>query len=334
MILSYNNGLHIEGVPFALDAARGVPFAFASHAHADHCGRHRRLVCTPETADLVRLRYGRPQFFAFPVNGEHELDGCTIRLFHSGHVLGSAQLLITLAGRRILYTGDLKPAGGRTTPPAQIPECDILITESTFGRPEYAFPPQGEIVEALVVLIKRAFVRGLTPVLLAYALGKAQEVMALLEDQRFRFACHRMVYDVVKVYREHGVPLVGAELFDSEHLDDRVVVMPPGLPRSAEWKKIANPFTIFLSGWALDRSRRRSFPDAALPLSDHADYPQLMDVVNRTKARQVFTHHGFADLAGALRTTGLSARHLQSGDCVDMLTGQDAQLGAGYDLFR
>ena len=334
MILSCNNGFHLDGVPFALDASRGVPFAFASHAHADHCGRHQKLLCTPATADLARLRYGRPEFVAVPVGARAEIDGVGIELFHAGHVLGSAQMLFMVDGRRILYTGDIKLAGGRTAPPAKIPECDILIIEATYGRPEYVFPPTGEVVEKLAVLIKRAFMRGLTPVLLAYALGKAQEVMALLEDQGFRFACHHMVYDIVHVYRAHGIALSGAELLDGAKLDNRVVVMPPGMPRYAEWKKIPNPFVIFLSGWALDGSRRRSFPDVTLPLSDHADFPQLLEIVRQTKARQIYTHHGFPDLARALQDSGREARHLVRGDSVDLLTARAADRKADYDLFR
>lgn len=334
LILSLDNGLRIAGVPFVLDASRPEPFAFASHAHADHCGRHHKILSMPATAELARLRFGKADYIELPVNEPVEIEGVAVELFDAGHVLGSAQIMMTVAGRRILYTGDVKPLGGKTTPPATTPACDILIIEATYGRPEYVFPPVDQVVEKLVSTIKRTFVRGLTPVLLAYGLGKAQEVMALLADQGFCFACHRLIYDIVEVYRRHGVPLSGAELFSADRMQDKVVVLPPGMPKSREWKFITNPYTIFLSGWALDRARRSSSVDVILPLSDHADYPQLIDFVGKTGARTVYTHHGFPEFSLRLRERGLTSRHLEKRDSIDLLTGHPAGPGAAYDLFN
>jgi putative mRNA 3-end processing factor len=331
-VLSLNNGLRITGVPFVLDASRPERFAFASHAHADHCSRHRKILCTPATAELARLRFGKTDYVTLRVGEVAEIDNVTVELFDAGHVLGSAQIMMIVEGKRILYTGDLKPAGGRTTPPAPTPACDILIIEVTYGRPEYVFPSTEKAVEMLVSTIKRAFVRGLTPVLLAYGLGKAQEVMALLEDQGFTFACHRLIHDLVKIYRRYGVPLPGAELFAADRLAGKIVVLPPGMSKCREWKFIKNPYTIFLSGWALDSARRPAV-DVTLPLSDHADYPQLIEFIAGTGARTVYTFHGFPELSHQLRENGLTSRHLERKDVIDLLTGDNARPGAMYDLF-
>jgi Cft2 family RNA processing exonuclease len=333
MILSLQNGLRISGVPFVLDAVRPERFAFASHAHADHCGRHHRILCTTATAELACARFGRTETITPEIGQTIEIEGIQVTLFDAGHVLGSAQILLVIDGHRVLYTGDVKPAGGKTTPPAAAPACDTLIIEATYGRPGYVFPPVEQTVDLLVTTIKRVFVRGLTPVLLAYGLGKAQEAMALLAQQGFAFACHRLIYDAVLIYRAHGIPLAGAELFSPQKLRDKVVVMPPGVPQSREWRQISNPYTIFLTGWALDRVPRRSGADLVLPLSDHADYPQLVQYIQKTGARTVFTFHGFPELAARLRETGLCARHLSRKDAVDMAGGRDAGPGTAYDLF-
>jgi len=333
MILSLRNGLQIGGVPFVLDASRPEQFAFASHAHADHCGRHRRVLCTPATADLARSRFGKSETITIVFGQLADVEGTEVTLFSAGHVLGSAQILMTVEGQRILYTGDLKPAGGKTAPPAAIPACDILIIETTYGRPEYVFPPVEKTIEQLVLIIKRAFIRGLTPVILAYGLGKAQETMALLEDQGFAFACHRSVYDIVEIYRKHRLPLSGAELFSADHLRGKVVMMPPGMSRSREWRSIKNPYTVFLSGWAVDNSPHKLAVDLLLPLSDHADYPQLLDFIEKTGARMIYTVHGFSELADRLMAAGRQARHLSGKATIDMLTGRDARPGNTYDLF-
>lgn len=333
LVLSLDNGLRITGVPFVLDASRPERFAFVSHAHADHCGRHQKILCTAPTAELAGLRFGKADAVALPVGKAVEIDGLLLELFHAGHVLGSAQIMMMVDGVRILYTGDLKPAGGKTTPAAPAPACDILIIEATYGRPEYVFPPTADVVETLISAIKRAFVRGLTPVLLAYGLGKAQEAIASLADQGFRFACHRLIHDVVEIYRKYGVSLPGAELFNADRLDGKVVVLPPGMPKGREWKFIKNPYTIFLSGWALNQARRRAAVDLTLPLSDHADYSELIEFVAQTGAPRIYTFHGFPTLALRLQEQGLAARHLEKKDAVELLTGRDARPGATYDLF-
>jgi len=333
MILTSNNGLAIDGVPFVLDATRTVPFSFVSHAHADHCGRHRKILCTAPTAALAEARYGKRRFLTLPIRQPEDIEGITVELFEAGHVLGSAQIMLTVDGNRILYSGDLKPIGGRTTAPAGTPGCDVLILEATFGRPEYVFPSAAETAEQLELLIKRVFVRGLTPVIMAYALGKAQEAMALLSDRGFTFACHRMVYNMVEIYRKFGVELPGAELFDGDRLRDQVVVMPPGHQRRSEWQFIRNPYTIFLSGWALDDARKRKSCDITLPLSDHADYPQLIEFVERVNPRFVLTHHGFPELAADLRRRGVKAMHLDKEDCVDLLAMHKVQRPISYNLF-
>ena len=161
-----------------------------------------------------------------------------------------------------------------------------------------------------------------------------EEVIALLADQGFTFACHRLIYDMVTIYRKYGVPLTEAELFNADRLQGKVVVLPPGMPKSREWKFIKNPYTIFLSGWALDQARRRAAVDLTLPLSDHADYPRLIEFITQTKAPRVYTFHGFPTLALRLREQGLTARHLEKKDTIELMTGRDARPGASYDLFN
>ncbi len=333
MILSCNNGLKLEGLPFALDATRAVDFSYVSHAHADHCGRHKKILASAATAKLARVRFGKREFVTPPIGSPTEIAGVPVELCHAGHVLGSTQLRLRLAGRWVLYAGDLKPNGGRTAPPADTPDCDVLIVEATFGRPGFVFPPVEETLEKLVLAIKRAFVRGLTPVIMAYALGKAQEAIALLAGEGFQFACQRWVYEMVEVYRDCGIDLPGAELLDGDRLAGKVVILPPGHGSRREWKLVRNPFSIFLTGWALDNSRRNS-ADLVLPLSDHADFQQLLEFVKQTDPALVCTHHGYPEFAAILAEQGRQVCHLERGDAVDLLTGRKVNRQGSNDLFQ
>ncbi len=334
MLIKNHNGIHLEGVPFVLDASRPVACAFASHAHADHCAHHQKTLCTAPTAALARRRFRGGEFTELPYGVSTTFAGTDLELHPSGHVLGGAQILMRVGGSRILFSGDLKPAGGKSSPPAATPACDVLILETTYGQPAYQFPPTEIVVANLVTLIKRVLVRGFTPVLLAYALGKAQEAIALLDGEGFAFACQRNVYAMCRIYEQFGISLSGIERFNGDNLRDKVVVIPPGRGYR-EWQQISNPYRIFLSGWALDGHNRnhRSRAEAMVPLSDHADYTQLLAFVEATGAQTVITHHGFPEFAQELRRRGLNAFHLVGKKPVDIRTGCAAGAGTTYDLF-
>lgn len=71
--------------------------------------------------------------------------------------------------------------------------------------------------------------------------------------------------------------------------------------------------TAYISGWALDAGARWRFgTDAAFPLSDHADYDDLIEYVKLTGAASIYTLHGFAhEFAFDLRRRGLQAQPLE-----------------------
>ncbi|MEY4488844.1 MAG: hypothetical protein RIQ79_1352, partial [Verrucomicrobiota bacterium] len=88
-----------------------------------------------------------------------------------------------------------------------------------------------------------------------------------------------------------------------------VVLCPPQAVRSPTIRQILRRRTAALTGWALDSGARFRYQcDEVFPLSDHADYPDLLRFVELTRARRVLTLHGFAtDFARDLRHRGLDA---------------------------
>jgi DNA ligase-1 len=137
-----------------LDPWDAKPCAFVSHAHADHFARHETAICSDVTAILVRKRFhlaeSRIEAAAFHLPILR--NGFRLRMLPAGHITGSAMLHVTRLrdGATLLYTGDFKTRRGRTAEPVSFLNADTLIIETTFGLPQFVFPPQMEIESAVL----------------------------------------------------------------------------------------------------------------------------------------------------------------------------------------
>lgn len=308
-----------------LDARRRVECAFVSHAHGDHIGRHDRTIATAATLALMRHRLGEPgkrKTEALPASFRKPfgLGELTLELYAAGHVLGSAQIRVTRNGVALGYTGDLCTEPTHAAEPADVMSCDVLVLESTFGHPRYVFPPKEETLAAIRRFVDETSSEGRTPVLLGYALGKAQEILKFLSGAGYRCAAHPVVHAVNRVYEAHGVALPNVRALPPEGPDaGEVVVAPPHLARSPAMRGVRRRRTAILTGWAVDGARF-FHTDAAFPLSDHADFPSLVAYARATGAARVFTVHGHADaLAQALRREGLRAEPLREHAQLELL---------------
>lgn len=302
-------GLKLQGSPLWFDARRKAEVSFVSHAHTDHIARHARAIGTKETlllmqhrvgtiADTVALDYGE----AFP------FEDLTLELFPAGHVLGAAQVRVTRPdGHRVVYTGDFSPGEFLTAKRSEVPACDTLIIESTFGHPKYRFPPRSGVYDEVAAWCRRHLERGVRPLLFAYSLGKSQESIQQLAARGLRVAAHESIHAISALYSELGVT-IDARRFDGTFHEGEVGLFPPFKKHRPE--NLGAVATAVLTGWALEPwGARRSGADVAFPVSDHADYPSLLEFAKATGAREVITLFGFAEeLAAGLRKEGLLAR--------------------------
>lgn len=315
-------GLVLQGTPLWFDARTKSPVAFVSHAHSDHIARHEHVIATPETLALMEHRLG-PLEHTTPLKyGERmSLDGplhhptaspqraLLLECFSAGHVFGSAQIRVTRHdGHRVVYTGDISLEPALTSEPAQILECETLVIESTFGHPRYRFPPRAQVYDDVAAWCRKQLDKGVRPILLAYSLGKSQETIRQLAVRGFRVCAHPTIHAVGAVYEKLGMP-VGARCFDGQFEGDEVGLFPPF--RRGDSLTGTGPRSLaVLTGWAVEPwGARRSGADIAFPVSDHADFPSLLTLAEKSKAREVITIHGFADeLADALRRRKIFAR--------------------------
>src|SRR5215472_6246287 len=224
--VTWDKGIWLVGHDFWLDPLTVRDVAFVSHAHTDHTRRHRNALMT-EGTHLLLTPDRRPHASRLAALGEVcQVGEAVVSLHDAGHMLGSAQLVFEHDGRRLLYTGDLKLRRGGGRPDTPIPAADVVVIESTYGRPHFRFPDPDGVTEQIARWCRQALTAGATPVLLANALGKAQEIMLALADYGFRFALEERCVPFARSYEAAGIKLPEWVTLDGDP-GDRVVVVPP-----------------------------------------------------------------------------------------------------------
>ena len=195
--------------------------------------------------------------------------------------------------------------------PAEVVPCDTLIIESTYGRPEYRFPPEEQVLDQCFATLKSWLEAGYTPVVVAHRTGKAQELLHHLLNAGFDIALEASTWDITQRYQEAGMTFPSEyRRLDNGTRDGEVVLRPPGRKKAVEGESLRSR-TMALTGWAVDPSLRyRSGAATTLPFSDHADFDDLVSYVEAVKPKRVFTVYGFPHLAAHLRQRGYDATHL------------------------
>jgi DNA ligase-1 len=288
-----------------------------SHAHADHLGRHREVILTEPTHLLMNVRVGGGRLahilnFGEPAPFEFKGREFQITLLPAGHILGSAMSLIECEGESLLYTGDFKLNASLAAEACQPAPADTLIMETTFGKSRYRFPPAEETMDKIIHYCRRALKRGDTPVLLAYSLGKSQELLQGLKDANLPIIVHPRIDEMNEVYRHCGKTFPRYGLIRDRRIDGKVLICPPTAKLPVNVSSEDRLKKAVISGWAIDSScKYRAKADAAFPLSDHSDFDELVAFVKQVNPKQVHTMHGFAaDFAWVLRDLGFNAQAL------------------------
>jgi DNA ligase 1 len=308
--LRYDRGVHLPSLDLWLDPWDERPTAFVSHAHSDHIGNHQEIILSTITAKLMAARLPgerieHPLDFGVPFSFRH----AQVTLYPAGHIYGSAQAHVLDDNESLLYTGDFKLRHGRSAEPIEWLQSDTLIMETTYGLPRYIFPPTDDVIAQIVKFCAEAIEEGATPVLFGYSLGKAQEILAAFFGSGFRVLLHPAVFRMTKLYEELRDRLPPYSLYRREDLPGSVFICPPNANRTRLVQSIKSRRTAMLTGWALNPGANHRFQcDDAFPLSDHADYSDLLKYVELVRPQRVFTLHGYAtEFAEDLRRRGVEA---------------------------
>jgi Cft2 family RNA processing exonuclease len=307
-------GIHLPEIDLWLDPSEARAAAWVSHAHSDHAsGLHGHVFATARTLDFYRLRWPAdprvPQTL-FPVEFHESWDwhGARLTAFPASHIAGAAQLLVEYVDKRLVYTGDIKlrsPLCGETT---EIVPCDRLIIESTFGLPIYHFLDRETARERVVACAREALADGVTPVFVGYPLGRGQEIVHTLCNAGIPTSVHGSIARMIPGYESAGYRFPGWESYTPDTDDSKALVVTPNFRAYLEASG-RNVRIAYVSGWAaLHNARARSGAEELIPYSDHADFSELLAIVEGCGARQVDVVHGYTEVfAHILRTRGIDA---------------------------
>lgn len=292
---------------------------FVSHAHSDHLPSRGNgmVLATRETREIASLR-------GCDLNNHVEaLD--SLRLFDSGHIVGARGLLF----EDLFYTGDICTRQRGFLSGAAVPKCKVLITECTFGKPEFVFPHIDETVKKVNEIISDLYHKGKPVLLLGYQLGKAQTISHLFGHWEPLYY-HDSVKQMNDLHRSFGIPIKDGlghtEAQASGLLDKKPWVMVCPLMSDnnkfiVEMKARYGAVTVGFSGWA--KSQRVPFArkhDYSIPLSDHCDYNELVDLVRMSGAEKIYTVHGFvSEFAADLAKMGYDAQPLSENSLDEFL---------------
>ncbi len=320
----HRGGVFLPRLGLWLDAhtrQTGAEKVFVSHAHSDHLGAHREVILSAATARLMQARQrGRRVENILAFGEPRAFDGgdvpFQITLLPAGHILGSAMAFIEAGGESLLYTGDFKLRPGLTAELCTPRRADVLIMETTFGQPRYVFPPPDTVWREVIRFCHDTVADGATPVLLGYSLGKSQELLRGLAEASLPVVLHESAWQLTQIYEQFGVRFPAYGRANETNTRGKVLICPPQAARSGKFGELGPTRTAVVTGWAVEASCRfRYQADAAFPLSDHADFPELIELVQQVRPKKVYTLHGFAaDFAQALRERGFDAQALSEAD--------------------
>jgi putative mRNA 3-end processing factor len=292
---------------------------FVSHAHHDHLPSKNggTILSSIETNEIANLRGFKMQ------NHVEEID--TYSLVNSGHILGSKGLLFD----DIFYTGDICTRDRGFLSGAKVPKCKTLITECTFGLPEFVFPKLDEIKKQVNEIISELYSKGVPVILMGYQLGKAQTITQLFGHWSPLYF-HDSVKQMNELHQKLGVPLgegMGHSEAQEKGLLDKkpwIMVAPMMSEKNNFLKEMKSKYgavTVGFSGWA--QSTRFPFgrrADYSIPMSDHCDFDELVNMVSQSGAEQVYTIHGFVEeFASHLRKIGINAQPLRENSLDDFI---------------
>jgi putative mRNA 3-end processing factor len=309
--------VHSNGKKISLDPTiqSQCDLTFVSHAHIDHLHKksskdnfNSKTLVSKATSLIAKAR-------GYKINNMTEgYDG--FQLIDTGHILGSKGLLI---GHQLYYTGDISIRERAFMKPALIPRASTLIIESTFGRPEYIFPTLTEIIHKTNRIISEMYNLGVPVILMGYTLGKAQLLTALFGHWEPIYV-HDSIHKMNAVYKKFGIPLkdmVTYSIAEKKGLLTKnkpwVMIAPLITARRANFVKLMKQrygaVTIGFSGWAINKHYKFMMDlDYTMPMSDHCDYGELIQVVRVCNPNKVYTFHGFSfDFAASLRKMGFDA---------------------------
>lgn len=313
------SGLYCAPGNFFIDSLKPVANNVVTHGHSDHArAGHGTVWATPETIDIMKIRCGAEcaQNLKPVAYGEKiRIGDVDVTFQPAGHILGSAQVIMEYDNTRVICSGDYKRRRDPTCAPFKVVECDVLITEATFGLPVFRHPDTeleiAKLIKSLKLFPERCHAVGV------YALGKCQRVIMELREQGYTkpIYLHGALIKLCDLYRKYGVQLgelIPVSEVDKKSLAGEIVLCPPSALADRWVRSLPDLLPCNASGWMQIRARaKQKLVELPLVISDHCDWDELLQTVDDTKCKEVWVTHGREDaLIYEIEKKGIKARAL------------------------
>jgi len=310
-----NNGLFVKGLCIDPHRSPKEDSVLLTHAHSDHVKLSKKssFLATKPTNEIIRKRYSATGCNLIDVsfNSKKNFDSFSVELFPNGHILGSSQVRICADGTIGVVTSDFRLKDSVFFKGVEPLKADTLVLETTFADPKYSFPKNDDVVSDMVSWIGKNAKEGLV-LLSGYSLGKAQELTYIANQAGFDPVVHESIFDMNNIYKNNGVDVGKYSKLDHNLKDFGVVIMPPQLVdkhlfatlEHFDKRKLS---TAVVTGW-----EHRGHFDKTFPLSNHADFNDLIEYVKLSNPKLVLTDHGFCEsFARKLNRLGYNAKPLE-----------------------
>lgn len=294
-----DKGLFCRQGDFYIDPWKPVQRAMITHAHSDHARWGSKYYISHKySLPILKLRLGDVNLQSVEWNEPIWINSVKVSFHPAGHVIGSSQIRVEYKGEVWVVSGDYKTQNDGLSGSFEPVRCNTFITESTFGLPIYTWQTNDQIDENIQQWVLNNKQQKKSSILIAYSLGKAQRVINALSKVTDKIYAHGAVYNMQQTLIDAGFHLPAVHKVTSDipksELQNAVVVAPPSA-EGTPWIKKFSPFvTGVCSGWMQVRGNaRRRNVDAGFVMSDHADWPGLLEAVKATGAQKVYVTHGF-----------------------------------------
>jgi putative mRNA 3-end processing factor len=301
-VLSFtDSGIYCAAGDFYIDPWRPVDRALITHGHADHARPgHGSYLATHAALPVMRHRLGEIAAQGISYGEVLRIGGAEVSFHPAGHVPGSAQIRVAAGGEVWVASGDYKIENDGLSEPFEPVPCHSFITESTFGLPVFRWQDQSRVAEEINRWWAGCAAQGKIAFLGAYALGKAQRLLRLLDPEIGPILTHGAVEATNAVMRDQGIILPDTEKLtrdtDPKAAKCALVIAPPSALGGTWGKKLGPRESAFASGWMQLRGiRRRRAGDRGFVMSDHADWPGLLSAIRATGAENIYVTHGYSD---------------------------------------
>ncbi|MCW3080855.1 ligase-associated DNA damage response exonuclease [Segetibacter sp.] len=314
-----DKGLCCPQGQFYIDPWKPVDKALITHGHSDHARwGSQSYLCHRYTKPILQLRLGDNAYQTVEWGETIFMNGVKISFHPAGHVIGSSQIRLEYKGEVWVVSGDYKVVNDGLSGQFEAVPCNTFITESTFGLPIYKWKSPEQINKDIQIWIQKNTADKKTSVITAYSLGKAQRVIQAIAEVTEKIYVHGAIFNIHETLVKAGwkLPQVHRITHDTAKVElaGSVVVAPPSADGSSWMKRFPDPVVGVCSGWMQVRGNaRRRNVDAGFVMSDHADWPGLLQAVKATGAEKVFVTHGFqATFSRYLNELGIEAGEVKT----------------------